>query len=117
MTPYMPIEDPTLLGGYRGPDGSDGSDPQNPVRAALQDQSNTQRMKILGSAYVDVKIIDGLTYRLRGGIDYVTARTFSFLPIYSESFNARALASLSDDRYYLCISSDIEPVDVRENVW
>lgn len=98
MTPYMPIEDPTLVGGYRGPDGSDASDPQNPVRAALQDQSNTQRMKILGSAYVDVKIIDGLTYRLRGGIDYVTARTFSFLPIYSESFNARALASLSDDR-------------------
>lgn len=98
MTPYMPIEDPTLLGGYRGPDGSDGSDPQNPVRAALQDQSNTQRMKILGSAYVDVKIIDGLTYRLRGGIDYVTARTFSFLPIYSESFNARALANVSDDR-------------------
>lgn len=99
MTPYMPVKDPTLPGGYRGPDGSDGSDPQNPVRAALQDQSNTQRMKILGSAYVDVKIIDGLTYRLRGGIDYVTARTFSFLPIYSESFNARALANISDDRY------------------
>ncbi|SFD08486.1 TonB-linked outer membrane protein, SusC/RagA family [Spirosoma endophyticum] len=98
MTPYMPIEDPTLLGGYRGPDGSDGTDPQNPVRAALQDQSKTQRMKILGSAYIDVKIIDGLTYRLRGGIDYVTARTYSFLPIYSESFNARALAQLSDDR-------------------
>jgi TonB-linked SusC/RagA family outer membrane protein len=98
MTPYMPIEDPTLMGGYRGPDGSDGTDPQNPVRAALQDQSNTQRMKILGSAYIDVKLIDGLTYRLRGGIDYVTARTYSFLPIYSESFNARALAQLSDDR-------------------
>ncbi|WP_338874247.1 TonB-dependent receptor [Spirosoma sp. SC4-14] len=99
MTPYMPIEDPTLLGGYRGPDGSDGSDPQNPVRAALQDQSNTQRMKILGSAYLDVKLFDGLTYRIRGGIDYVSARTYSFLPIYNESFNARALASLSDDRY------------------
>ncbi|MFD2572298.1 SusC/RagA family TonB-linked outer membrane protein [Spirosoma soli] len=98
MTPYMPVEDPTLPGGYRGPDGSDGSDPQNPVRAALQDQSKTQRMKILGSAYVDVKLFDGLTYRLRGGIDYVTARTYSFLPIYSESFNARALANLSDDR-------------------
>jgi len=99
MTPYMPIEDPTLVGGYRGPDGSDGSDPQNPVRAALQDQGNTQRMKILGSAYLDVKLFDGLTYRIRGGIDYVSARTYSFLPIYNESFNARALASLSDDRY------------------
>ncbi|UHG91524.1 SusC/RagA family TonB-linked outer membrane protein [Spirosoma oryzicola] len=98
MTPYMPIEDPNLLGGYRGPDGSDASDPQNPVRAALQDQSNTQRMKFLGSAYIDVKLIEGLTYRLRGGIDYVTARTYSFLPIYNESFNARALASLTDQR-------------------
>ncbi|GAB2572293.1 SusC/RagA family TonB-linked outer membrane protein [Spirosoma areae] len=99
MTPYMPVEDPTRVGGYRGPDGSDASDPQNPVRAALQDQSDTQRMKILGSAYIDVKIIDGLTYRLRGGIDYVTARTYSFLPIYNESFNARSLANLTDNRY------------------
>ncbi|CCH51209.1 TonB-dependent receptor plug [Fibrisoma limi BUZ 3] len=99
MTPYMPVTDPFLVGGYRGPDGSDASDPQNPVRAALQDRTNTQRLKLLGSAYLDVKLFEGLTYRIRGGIDYVTSRDYAFQPIYNESFNARALATLTDNRY------------------
>lgn len=99
MTPYMPVTDPFLLGGYRGPDGSDATDPQNPVRAALQDRTNSQQLKLLGSAYLDVKLIEGLTYRIRGGIDYVSNRDFSFQPIYNESFNARALAAVSDNRY------------------
>jgi TonB-dependent starch-binding outer membrane protein SusC len=99
MTPYMPVTDPFLVGGYRGPDGSDATDPQNPVRAALQDRTNSQQFKVLTSAYLDVKLIEGLTYRLRGGIDYVTNRDFSFQPIYNESFNARALANVSDNRY------------------
>ncbi|MBC7890986.1 MAG: SusC/RagA family TonB-linked outer membrane protein, partial [Sphingobacteriaceae bacterium] len=98
MTPYIPVEDPTLLGGYRGPDGSDGSDPQNPVRIALQDQDNTQRIKFLGSAFVEAKITDWLKYRFTGGVDYVTARQSLFQPIYNESFNARALAGLQDNR-------------------
>ncbi|MBC3785448.1 SusC/RagA family TonB-linked outer membrane protein [Spirosoma utsteinense] len=99
MTPYMPVTDPFLLGGYRGPDGSDATDPQNPVRAALQDRTNSQQFKLLGSAYLDVKLIEGLTYRVRGGIDYVTNRDFTFQPIYNESFNARALAAVIDNRY------------------
>ncbi len=99
MTPYMPITDPNLLGGFRGPDGSDATDPQNPVRAALQDRTNSQQLKILGSAYLDFTIINGLTYRLRGGVDYVTNRDFTFQPIYNESFNARALANISDNRF------------------
>jgi TonB-dependent starch-binding outer membrane protein SusC len=99
MTPYMPVNDPFLTGGYRGPDGSDATDPQNPVRAALQDRTNTQRLKVLGSAFLDVKLFEGLTYRIRGGVDYVAARDYYFQPIYNESFNARALANFSDSRY------------------
>ena len=99
MTPYMPVTDPVLVGGYRGPDGSDATDPQNPVRAALQDRTNTQRLKVLASAFLDVKLFDGLTYRIRGGVDYVAGRDYYFQPIYNESFNARALANFSDSRY------------------
>ena len=99
MPPYLPVTDPTLLGGYRGPDGSDGQDAQNPVRAALQDRTNAQTMKILASAYLDVNLLPGLTYRLRGGIDYVTSKSYSFQPIYNESFNARTLANFTDSRY------------------
>ncbi|WP_128547490.1 SusC/RagA family TonB-linked outer membrane protein [Larkinella soli] len=98
MTPYMPVEDPTRVGGYRGPDGSDGSDPQNPVRIAVQDRDNTQRLKFLGSAFLEVGITDWLKYRFTGGIDYVQARQYIFLPIYNESFNARNPAVVTDNR-------------------
>ncbi|RYC67754.1 MULTISPECIES: SusC/RagA family TonB-linked outer membrane protein [Spirosoma] len=98
MTPYIPVTDPFLPGGYRGPDGADASDPQNPVRAALQDRTNSQQFKLLGSAYLDVKLIEGLTYRIRGGVDYVSNRDFTFQPIYSESFNARTQATIADNR-------------------
>lgn len=98
MTPYMPVRDPTRPGGFRGPDASDGTDPQNPVRVALQDQQNQQRMKVLGNAYVEAKIFDGLTYRFTGGLDYSSTRTFTFLPVYNESFNARFPAVITDNR-------------------
>lgn len=98
MTPYMPVEDPTRPGGYRGPDGSDATDPQNPVRAALQDRSNQQRLKFLANAYLDFKITDWLKYRFTAGVDYVSARTYNFLPIYNESFNARTPAVVNDNR-------------------
>jgi len=89
--PYMPVEDPTLPGGYRGPSGDDGSDPQNPVRVALQDISRNNTIKILGAGYVDVKIIPALSYRFTAGVNYVHFNNRLNNPIYNESFNARVL--------------------------
>jgi TonB-linked SusC/RagA family outer membrane protein len=98
MTPYIPVEDPTKLGGYGGAEGADASDPQNPVRAAAQDINNTQRMKFLGSAYVEVEIAKFLRYKFTGGLDYVSTRNYSFNPIYNEGFNARTPATIGDNR-------------------
>jgi TonB-dependent starch-binding outer membrane protein SusC len=89
--PYIPVKDPTLLGGYRGPDGKDGSDPQNPVRIALQDLSKNRALRVLATGYVDVSIIKGLKYRFMTGVDFISFTNKINEPIYNESFNARAL--------------------------
>jgi TonB-linked SusC/RagA family outer membrane protein len=99
MTPYIPIYDPTLIGGYRGPNGADGSDPQNPVRTALQDLNLTDRFKLLTSAYAEARIFDFLTYRFVVGIDFVAGRSRTNYPIFNESFNARANHEFSERRY------------------
>jgi TonB-linked SusC/RagA family outer membrane protein len=89
--PYIPVKDPTLVGGYRGPDNKDGSDPQNPVRIALQDQSRNKTARFLGTAYLDINIIKGLKYRFLTGLNYGNFVNYINEPIYNESFNARAL--------------------------
>jgi TonB-dependent starch-binding outer membrane protein SusC len=88
--PYIPVTDPTLLGGYRGPSGDDGSDPQNPVRLALQDISRNNLLRILGNAYLEAKILKGLKYRFTAGVNYGNFSNRGNFPIYNESFNARA---------------------------
>lgn len=98
MTPYIPVLNPTNVGGFGGATGADASDPQNPVRAALQDINNTQRMKLLGNAFVEVELAKFLRYKFTAGLDYVSARTYQFSPIYSEGFNSRNPASINDNR-------------------
>lgn len=89
--PYIPVEDPTLQGGYRGPSGDDGSDPQNPVRIALQDISRNNTVKILGVGFIDAKFFEGFSYRFTAGVNYSSFVNRTNLPIYNESFNARTL--------------------------
>jgi TonB-linked SusC/RagA family outer membrane protein len=98
MTPYMPVLDPTLVGGYRGPDGSDSSDPQNPVRSALQDLSINQNVRFLGSVFLEAGLTSWLKYRLNVGMNYNTQRLYQYGPIYNESFNGRSNATLGDGR-------------------
>ncbi len=98
--PYIPVLDPTLAGGYRGPSGDDGSDPQNPVRIALQDITKNNTLQILGLGYLQAKLFAGLTYRFSAGINYNNGVRRLNNPIYSESFNARALNRVEQDQNY-----------------
>jgi TonB-linked SusC/RagA family outer membrane protein len=98
MTPYIPVEDPTKLGGYGGAEGADASDPQNPVRAAMQDVNNIQTFKFLGNAYMEIELAKFLRYKFTAGLDYVSARNYQFNPLYNEGFNSRNPATIGDNR-------------------
>jgi TonB-dependent starch-binding outer membrane protein SusC len=98
MLPYLPVLNPNNVGGYGGATGADGSDPQNPVRAALQDISQTTNIRALGTLYLNVNITNWLTYRFNLGVDFNTQRQYTYQPIYSEGFNGRSNANLADNR-------------------
>jgi TonB-dependent starch-binding outer membrane protein SusC len=96
--PYIPIHDPTLVGGFRAPSGNDGSDPENPVRIASMDINKDNIMNLIGRAYIDARIVDGLHYRFTAGLNYSVVRHTEDLPIYSDSFNGRGTHNIVDNR-------------------
>ncbi|MEM1327022.1 MAG: TonB-dependent receptor [Bacteroidota bacterium] len=96
--PYIPIEDPTLPGGYRAPDNSDGSDPENPVRVAIFDRNFDRNARIFGTAYAGIEIFEGLEYRFTSGLDWNYNRNRNILPIYFDGFSGRDFLELSDTR-------------------
>jgi TonB-dependent starch-binding outer membrane protein SusC len=98
QVPYMPVEDPTLPGGYRAADASDGSDPENPVRNALMDVSKTDIIKFFGTAYIEAAITPWLKYKFSAGGDFTASRTFNDFPIYNDGFRGRTTHNLADNR-------------------
>jgi TonB-dependent starch-binding outer membrane protein SusC len=102
QVPYIPVEDPTLLGGYRSANANDGTDPENPVRIALQDRNETNTVNVLGSAFAQLSFTDWLSFRSSIGFEYTGNRNIGRNPMFSDSYNQRNFNELSDDRsiYY-----------------
>ncbi|WP_333818844.1 SusC/RagA family TonB-linked outer membrane protein [Ohtaekwangia sp.] len=98
QVPYIPVMDPTKLGGYRAPDNNDGADPENPVRIAVQDLNKTYVTSVFGNAYLDVSIFDALKYRFTAGVNYAVTRIRTDLPIYNDGFSGRNNHQLTDNR-------------------
>lgn len=98
-SPYFPVYNPDNFGGFFGAQSVDGSDPENPVRIALLDKQNQQRLKLLGNAYVDVNIFDFLTYRFKAGVDYVAYTQRSHSAAYNTGgYSNRAAALVNQNR-------------------
>lgn len=98
QVPYMPVYDPTKLGGFRTADNNDGSDPENPVRIQLMDKNNTKALKVFGTAYLSVNILPSLTYKFTLGGDFSTSRNVVDQPIYNDGFGGRNQHNLQDNR-------------------
>ena len=100
--PYIPIYDPTRVGGFRATDQVDGSDPENPVlNAKLRSDVNAD-MKLLGNVYAEVSIIDGLKYRFQLGLDMDFNNDDQFTPIFDAgdySKNPTADIQSSNSKY------------------
>jgi TonB-dependent starch-binding outer membrane protein SusC len=90
--PYMPVEDPTRLGGYIAPDNSDGTDPDNPVKVQKLFKANTYVNKLFGTIYLDLKITDWLSFKSTAGMDKSITVNKSGEPIYYDGFNGQESA-------------------------
>jgi TonB-linked SusC/RagA family outer membrane protein len=98
--PYLPVYDPTTLGGYRGAENSvDGADPTNPVEdAVLLGNAVRKTLKVLGTVYVDVNFTPWLKFRSTFGVDHINLFQHQFKPIYNDKGRSDPLATVDDVR-------------------
>ena len=83
MIPYIPVIDPTRVGGYGGAENNalEGSDPENPVLNAMLRRNTDENMKLLGTAYATLEILDGLEYKFLVGLDMNFGYNDQFAPV------------------------------------
>ncbi|RZK46625.1 MAG: SusC/RagA family TonB-linked outer membrane protein, partial [Pedobacter sp.] len=104
MMPHIPVYDPTSNGGYRGVDAPrDGGDPTNPVEdAELKNPGNRRRVKVFGTAYLDVNLAKSLKFRSTFGVDYANTLDYRFSPIFSDNGtvagSSATLATITNNR-------------------
>jgi TonB-linked SusC/RagA family outer membrane protein len=98
--PYLPVYDPTTIGGYRGAENSiDASDPTNPVEdAELLGNATNKTLKVLGTAFLEINFTNWLKFRSTFGVDYVNLFQHQFLPIFNDKGRNAPVATIRDQR-------------------
>ncbi len=97
--PFVPVYNPTNIGGYGGTANTDGSDAPNPVRIAEMDIDQTNIVNLVGNAYAEIRFTNWLKYRSSFGLEYTADRHIIRLPIYEEGYNQRVNNELTDNRF------------------
>jgi TonB-dependent starch-binding outer membrane protein SusC len=96
--PYLPVFNPTEIGGYYGSTNADGSDPANPLLYATLTRSKNKNTRVLGTAYLQAKFTDYLTYRFTAGLDYGVNRNLGRTPIFSAGQSGSPINAITDSR-------------------
>ena len=96
--PYLPVFNPTEIGGYYGSTNADGSDPANPLLYATLTRAKNKNTRVLGTAYLQAKFTDYLTYRFTAGLDYSVSRNLGRTPIFTAGQSASPNNQISDKR-------------------
>ena len=100
MMPYLPVHNPTTVGGYEGPISSfDGADPTNPVESTLIGFNTIKTLKVLGTAFLDINFARWLKFRSTFGVDYADQYKQNYLPIYNDGGTGSQIVSgITNDR-------------------
>lgn len=70
QSPWVPVYDPTFLGGFGWPDADEGQSVRNPVADQYLYTWEEDRYRFWGSLYGELEILKGLTYKLQMGLDF-----------------------------------------------
>lgn len=92
--PIVPVH--TVDGiGWGGPEAG-MNDRQNPVRLEQDNKNNYYNyLRIFGNAYVDIKILDGLTFRSNYGVDYGNYNASNFQKTYQSGYLSSNINTLN----------------------
>jgi len=98
--PYLPVMDPTKLGGYRASNsGTDGTDAFNPVELENIFESKTSTSKLFGTLYLEIQLTDYLKFKTTAGLDYTNILNKVHSPIYNDGFNSSPNATASRESF------------------
>jgi TonB-linked SusC/RagA family outer membrane protein len=98
--PYLPVMDPTKLGGYRASkSGDDGTDAFNPVELENIFESKTSTSKLFGTLYLEIELSDYLKFKTTAGLDYTDILNKVHTPIYNDGFNSSPNATSSRESF------------------
>ena len=98
--PYLPVMDPTKLGGYRASNsGTDGTDAFNPIELENIFDSKTSTSKLFGTIYLEVILTDYLKFKTTAGLDYTDILNKVHSPIYNDGFNSSPNATSSRESF------------------
>ena len=103
-----PIFDENNVGGYSGNRIIDEQDANNPVGEADLFTDRTTRFRVLGNIYGEYEIIDGLTYRLNLGGDFIYGNRYEFNEPFQFGDRRTELFASIDERNNFSVSPLIE---------
>lgn len=107
--PNRPVFDPENTKGSSGPNPSlysgnriiDEQDANNPVGEAELFTDRTTRFRVIGSIYGEYEIIEGLTYKLSLGGDFIYGNRYQYTPPYKfGDRRTQPFATISDRNAY-----------------
>ncbi len=99
--PYIPVFDPSNPTGFAGADLPDGQDAVNPVLLALVHKNEDENIKFLGSAYAELELAKGLSFKTSLGVDISYGTNRQFIPSYTVGSNNTSGegSSISQNRF------------------
>lgn len=86
QSPWVPVCDPTFLGGFGWPDADEGQSVRNPVADQYLYTWEEDRYRFWGSLYGELEILKGLTYKLQLGLDFGYLRFLIYNSDYQQVF-------------------------------
>lgn len=103
MAPYLPVYNENNLGGFQGPSSPyDGQDAENPVRIIELNSFDQITSSILGNAWAELDIVNGLKFRSVAGIEEIELKDNRFQPSYNDdnlgSTHSQAFALITKNR-------------------
>lgn len=85
VAPYLPVRNPDNLGGFQGPNSPlDGQDAENPVRVLEHPSRVLDQTTVIGNAYAQYEVIDGLKLKTQIGTELANFSFNGHTPSYND---------------------------------
>jgi TonB-linked SusC/RagA family outer membrane protein len=85
MAPYLPVYNENNPGGFQGPNSPyDGQDAENPIRIIELNSFDQVTSSIIGNAWAELDIVNGLKFRSVAGIEEIELKDNRFQPSYND---------------------------------